>query len=281
MGAIAQASSVAPVISPQEKFKAKLEHYWPRIASVAPKAMNQERMFQLALSAYNQTPKLSECSIQSVLGCLMKCSALGMEPSAVDGLGRAYILPFYNKKTRCMEATFILGYKGMLDLARRSGQLTDISARVVREGDDFEYEYGLNEKLRHVPSAAPIGNRQMTHVYMVAHFKDGGHYIDVMTREEVEEIRSHSKAGDSGPWRSDYEAMAMKSVIRRAFKFLPVSVEAQSAANADDTVQVINESNEGDPIIAMPDASVIDVEAEVSNATIDPNTGEIKEANNA
>ncbi len=277
MGAISKAQDSKPVKSAQDVFKAQLERSWPRIAAVAPKAMNKERMFQLALSAYNQTPELAKCSTASVLGCLMKCTALGMEPSAVDGLGRAYILPFYNKKTGGTEATFILGYKGMIDLARRSGQLTDISARVVHEGDDFEYEYGLDEKLRHIPSTAPIEGRQLTHVYMVAHFKDGGHYIDVMTRDEVEAVRKRSKAANFGPWKTDYEAMAMKSVIRRAFKFMPVSVEAAGAVNADETVQTVNEG-EGDPIVAMPD--VIEVEADVVDApsNVDPVTGEVTDA---
>lgn len=277
MGAISKARDAKPVKSTQDVFKAQLERSWPRIAAVAPKAMNKERMFQLALSAYNQTPELAKCSTASVLGCLMKCTALGMEPSAVDGLGRAYILPFYNKKTGGTEATFILGYKGMIDLARRSGQLIDISARVVHEGDDFEYEYGLDEKLRHIPSTAPIEGRQLTHVYMVAHFNDGGHYIDVMTSDEVEAVRKRSKAANFGPWKTDYEAMAMKSVIRRAFKFMPVSVEAAGAVNADETVQTVNEGD-GDPIVAMPD--VIEVEADVVDApaNVDPETGEVVDA---
>lgn len=270
MGAITKAQQQLAQ-SPDSTFKGQLERSWGRISAVAPKSMNKERMFQLALSAYNQTPGLNECSAASVLGCLMKCTALGMEPSAVDGLGRAYILPFYNKKTRSKEATFILGYKGMIDLARRSGQLRDISARVVREGDEFEYEYGLDERLRHVPSTAPVEGRPMTHVYMVAHFNDGGHYIDVMTKGEVDAIRKRSKSPEYGPWSTDYEAMAMKSVIRRAFKFMPVSVEAAEGAAADETVQIVNES-EGEPIIAMPesveDAVVVDVE-----------TGEVIEEN--
>ena len=270
MGAITKAQQQLAQ-SPDSTFKGQLERSWGRISAVAPKSMNKERMFQLALSAYNQTPGLNECSAASVLGCLMKCTALGMEPSAVDGLGRAYILPFYNKKTRSKEATFILGYKGMIDLARRSGQLRDISARVVHEGDEFEYEYGLDERLRHVPSTAPVEGRPMTHVYMVAHFNDGGHYIDVMTKGEVDAIRKRSKSPEYGPWSTDYEAMAMKSVIRRAFKFMPVSVEAAEGAAADETVQIVNESG-GEPIIAMPE-SVEDA------VVVDAETGEVIEEN--
>ncbi len=202
---------------------------WHKIEAVMPKHMSGERLFQLAVSTINQNPKLARCQIATFLSCLMKCSALGLEPSEVDGLGRAYIIPYGNK------ATFILGYKGMLDLARRSGEIQDISARAVFVGDKFEYRFGLNEQLGHIPGDGERTPETLTHVYVVAHFKDAGHYIDVMTKVEIDDVRKRSKAGNDGPWVTDYIAMAIKSVIRRAFKFLPVSVEAQQAAAADET----------------------------------------------
>lgn len=267
MGQITQAKQEIQQHKQVGGFEGLLKKSWPRISAVMPKHMSSERMFQLAVSCYNQTPGLAECTPQSVLSCLMKCSSLGLEPSAVDGLGRAYILPFFNKKTGQKEATFILGYKGEIDLARRSGQIKDISARVVHEGDEFEYEYGLTEGLRHVPSTAPLEGRPMTHVYMVAHFKDGGHYIDVMSKAEVDDIRKRSKSGNSGPWVTDYEAMARKTVIRRAFPYLPVSVEIESAVAQDDTTPVAYD-DEG--IQLFPDSVEVP-------ANVDPETGEISE----
>lgn len=268
MGAITQAKQEIQQHKQTGGFEGLLKKSWPRISAVMPKHMSSERMFQLAMSCYNQTPKLNQCSPQSVLSCLMKCSALGLEPSAVDGLGRAYILPFFNKNTGSYEATFLIGYKGEIDLARRSGQIKDISARVVREGDEFEYEYGLTECLRHVPSTEPIDGRPITHVYMVAHFKDGGHYIDVMSKEEVEEVRKRSKSPNNGPWKSDWPAMARKTVIRRAFPYLPVSVEAESAVAQDDTTPVMYD-DEG--IQLFPDSIEVP-------ANVDPETGEINES---
>lgn len=269
MGAITQAKQEIQQHKQAGGFEGLLKKSWPRIAAVMPKHMSSERMFQLAVSCFNQTPKLNQCSPQSVLSCLMKCSALGLEPSAVDGLGRAYILPFFNKNTGSYEATFLIGYKGEIDLARRSGQIKDISARVVREGDEFEYEYGLTECLRHVPSAEPIEGRPVTHVYMVAHFKDGGHYMDVMSREEVEEVRKRSKSPNNGPWKSDWDAMARKTVIRRAFPYLPVSVEAESAVAQDDTTPI---AYDDDGIQLFPDSVEVP-------ANVDPETGEIVEDN--
>lgn len=275
MGKVAESAQAVQITKadPAADMRSAIEKYWPRIESVLPKHMSGERMYQLAISTVNQTPQLAECSTMSVLSCLMKCSALGLEPSAVDGLGRAYILPYRNKGQ--MTATFLIGYKGMLDLARRSGEIKDISARAVFDGDEFEYEFGLDEKLRHKPTSREHKpGEKPTHVYMVAHFKDGGHYIDVMTYEEVEAIRKRSKAKDNGPWVTDYTAMAKKTVIRRAFPYLPVSVEAQQAAAADETTPdysgilapIIPES---DP--AAPQDAPIEADADVE--PIEPETG--------
>lgn len=243
MGALAETKKVQAITRPQTTFKDILQQEWHKISAVIPKQVSQERMFQLAVSAYNQTPELAKCTPVSVLSCILKCAALGVEPSAVDNLGRAYILPYNNRKTGCTEAQMILGYKGMIDLARRSGEIQDISARAVYEGDFFEYEFGLNEQLKHIPAQDNERTpNKLTHVYMVCHFKDGGHYIDVMTRSQVNAIRSRSKSGSSAysPWSTDYEAMACKTVIRRAFKFLPVSVEAQKAAATDEATPTIS-----------------------------------------
>lgn len=238
MGALKEAvneQQMQPVQKPQRTIKDVLLSQWDKVEKVMPKHMNSERLFQLAVSTVNHDPKLAQCDIKTLLSCVLKCSALGLEPSSVDGLGRAYILPFWNKKIQGYEATFILGYKGMIDLARRSGEIKDISARAVFEGDEFEYEFGLNEKLVHRPRDVQQTPDKLTHVYMVCHFKDGGHYMDVMTKAEIEGVRKTSKAKDTGPWKTDYVPMAKKSVIRRAFPFLPVSVEAQTAATSDET----------------------------------------------
>ena len=268
MGAIQKAAEQQNIERKSGGFEPLLKHYWPRMAAVMPKHMSAERMYQLALSTCNQTPELSECTPASVLGCLMKCTALGLEPSAVDGLGRAYILPYYNKKTNHKEAQLIIGYKGMIDLARRSGQIVDISARAVHEGDFFEYEFGVHEDIRHIPSPDYDGTQPLTHVYMVAHFKDGGHYIDVMTKKEVDAVRARSKSSKYGPWATDYEAMARKTVIRRAFPYMPVSVEVQADVVSDERTPIVNDSSDG-PLFEFMDDSP------EPPANVDPETGEI------
>ena len=238
MGQLATATHGTQLVkqqSPERAMKMMLEKNWPRIQAVMPKHMSSERLFQLAVSAINQTPGLMQCDAASLLSCVMKCSALGLEPSAVDGLGRAYILP-YRSKTG-MHAQLIVGYRGMLDLSRRSGQLKSIHAQAVYQGDEFDHwedETGQHFKFK---AARDIEHKPelLTDVYVCAQLKDGGFVFETMTKKEVDAIRKRSKASNNGPWVTDYEAMALKTVIRRSFRYLPVSVEAQQAASADET----------------------------------------------
>ena len=280
MGQLAQATQGQQLAqaNPAGNFKALLKSQWSKIAEVLPANMSSERFFQLAVSAYNSEPKLAQCSTVSVLSCVMKCAALGLEPSAVDGLGRAYILPFNNKNTHNFEATFMLGYKGMLQLARNSGEIRDISARAVYEGDEFRYAYGLNEELVHVPMHR---SNKLIYTYCVANFKDGGHYFVVLSKEDIEKARHSSKARNGGPWVTHYDMMAIKTAIRRAFPYLPVSTQAQEAAASDETTP--DYSNVLNPVIEPPVTVEIEPmgepepepQPETVPAGVDPETGEI------
>jgi len=256
---MAQQVQLAPMgESPNKVMADRIRSQWHKIEAVMPKHLTSERFLQLTVSAVNHEPKLLECDFVTLMSCVMRCSALGLEPSAVDGLGRAYILPYRNGRANRMEATFILGYKGMLELARRSGEIESIEARAVHAGDKFEYEYGFDEKLRHVPARGKGTQENLTHVYMIARFKDGGHYFDVMTKEEVEEVRKSSKSKDTGAWATNYEAMAKKTVIRRAFPYLPISVEAQSAAASDETDGGYTAALELEPLITASGDGVVE-----------------------
>ncbi|WP_298579396.1 recombinase RecT [uncultured Olegusella sp.] len=221
---------------PDDNIRRLLANNWDKISAVMPKHMSSERLFQLAVSSINQTPKLAECDAMSLCSCVMKCSALGLEPSAVDGLGMAYVLPYRNHGK--MQAQFILGYKGIIELCRRSGQLKSIHAQAVYEGDEYthwedeggqHFKFVANKDAEHTES-------KLTDVYMCAQLMGGGFVFETMTKKEVDAIRKRSKAASSGfsPWSTDYEAMALKTVIRHAAKYLPVSVEAKTAVAEDE-----------------------------------------------
>lgn len=247
---------------PQNGIAALLNDNWDRIAAVMPKHMSSERLFQLAVSTINQTPQLAEASPQSLLSCVMKCSALGLEPSAVDGLGRAYILPFRSHGR--MEAQFVIGYRGLIDLARRSGQLKSIHAQAVYEGDEFDsWEDESGQHFTFRPGRNnPHTKDALTDVYMCAQLNDGGFVFERMTKQEVDAIRKRSKASDRGPWVTDFEAMALKTVIRRAAKYLPLSTEAQTAVAADEVTP--DYSSVFNPVVENPQPQPpVQVEAQV------------------
>lgn len=210
-----------------------------------PRHMTAERMARIATTEMRKVPKLAQCDPMSFLGAVIQCAQLGLEPG--NALGHAYILPFDKRQkvngqwqTVATEAQVIIGYRGMIDLARRSGQIVSIEARAVYEGDQFDCSLGLESKLSHVPDwQNPNRSRPelLRFVYAVAKLKDGGIQFDVMSRAEVDGIRARSKSADNGPWVTDYAAMALKSVVRRLFKFLPVSIEMQQAVGLDEQAE--------------------------------------------
>lgn len=207
------------------------------ISTALPAHIKPERLARIALTEFRKTPQLAKCNPQSFLGAVIQCAQLGLEPGS--GLGHAYLLPFKQ------EVQFIIGYRGMIDLARRSGQIISLQAHAVYEGDHFDFAYGLDERLEHVPTSDTANRGGLIAVYAVAKLKGGGHQVEVMWKSEVDHIRNQSRAGNSGPWQSHYEEMAKKTVIRRLFKYLPVSVEMQRATMLDEQAESGVQDNSG------------------------------------
>ncbi len=175
-----------------------------------------ERMTRFALTALNRTPALLKTQPQTFLACVVQSAQLGLDPSGITG--EAYLIPY---KDVC---TFIIGYRGLLKLARRSGKIKEAAAHVVHEKDTFEFEYGLNSRLVHKPSTEKDPG-PMLYAYAYAKFIDGGQAFEVMTKEQVDAIRTRSRAGNNGPWVTDYPEMAKKTAFRRLAKWLPLEPE--------------------------------------------------------
>lgn len=199
-----------------------------QIAQALPTHMTPDRMARVALTACQRTPQLLDCDVKSVIGAVMQASQLGLEPDGV--LGHAYLVPY---KGQCQ---LIVGYRGLIDLTRRSGQVSTIYARIVYKGDDYDFAYGLEPTLRHVPSDADDPG-PMVAVYAVCRLRDGGVQYEWMWKRQVDLIRKRSPAGNGGPWVTDYEEMAKKTVLRRLCKMLPVSVELTKASNLDELAE--------------------------------------------
>ncbi len=209
----------------------KSDKFREALADVAPRQMTPERIVKIAMVAMSRAPRLLECTPQSVLQSVMKSAELGLD--CVGTLGQGYLVPYYNSKILAYECQFIAGYQGLIELARRSGNIARIESRVVYENDQFDFEYGLNQRLVHKPQFT--GERgKILCVYALAELKDGSKQLEVMTIEEVEGIRNRSKAKDSGPWVTDFSEMARKTVVRRLAKYLPLSPELVKAIEVDD-----------------------------------------------
>jgi recombination protein RecT len=207
-----------------------------QMALALPKHMTADRLARIALTEVRKTPALGRCDQASFLGAVMQCAQLGLEPGGA--LGHAYLLPFENRKKGITEVQFIVGYRGMIDLARRSGQILSLEARAVYAADRFHVVLGLNPDLQHEPAWDVEDRGPLRFVYSVAKLKDGGTQFEVMSRMEIEKVRAKSKAGSAGPWVDHFEEMAKKTVIRRLFKYLPVSIEMARAVGLDEQAEV-------------------------------------------
>jgi recombination protein RecT len=193
-----------------------------QIAAALPRHMTADRMARVGLTALLRTPKLANCSPESFMKAMMDCSAMGIEP---DGR-RAHLIPYGD------QVQLIVDYKGLVELVRRSGKVKSIMAHVVYERDHFKYELGLSPNIEHKPARGDRG--RATDAYAVAQLDDDAIQFEVMSFDEIEAIRTRSKAAKSGPWVTDWPEMAKKTVFRRLTKWLPLSYEVQEAINIDD-----------------------------------------------
>lgn len=228
--------------------KAFFESQKSTLLDVLPKHVSADRMLKIALGAMRTTPKLMQCTTESLFGAIVQCSQLGLEPNTP--LGHAYLIPFEKRAkqgnqwvTVGTEVQIIFGYKGLIDLARRSGQIVSISAHEVCSKDHFAYQYGLDEKLEHRPAMGERGD--LVAFYAVAKLVGGGHAFEVMSVSQINEIRDKSAEKNrakrdskgnliiTGPWADHYVEMGRKTVLRRLFKYLPISIELATAVALD------------------------------------------------
>lgn len=206
----------------------------PEIKRALPSVLTPERFTRMALSALNTTPKLAECSPMTFIAALLNAAQLGLEPNTP--LGQAYLIPYKNKGK--LECQFQIGYKGMIDLAYRTGQVQMIQAQIVREADYFVYEYGLEPKLIHRPAESKRG--EIRYIYGVFRLANGGFGFEVANKAEIDQFaRTYSQSyGNSySPWTNNYEEMAKKTVIKRALKYAPIQTDFQRAISEDCTIK--------------------------------------------
>lgn len=211
------------------------------IQSCLPKHMTPERMCRIALQTIQRTPQLMKCTPESLVAAIVEASSLGLE---LDLRGQAYLIPFGK------EVTLIPGYKGLMDLAYRSGRVTNIYAEVVCENDQFTFSLGLAPKLEHTPNLEERGTLKA--VYAVARVKDTDPVFVVLGKSEIDKIRKVSKTPDPSPWSQWEEEMWKKTAIRRLCKYLPLSPEIQKAIALDEAADAGVAQHLADGIIDLP-----------------------------
>ena len=203
-----------------------------QIATALPKHMDADRFLRIAMTSFQKTPKLLECTPKSLIAALMQSAQLGLEPDGVTG--QAWLIP--RKNHGVLEVNFQPGYQGLMTLARNSGDISYIVPRVVYEGDEFSYHYGLDDALHHRPSdQVREGEAVPTHVYCKVKMKDGTTTFEVWSAAQIDAHRGRfSRAGEEGTWTTDWAAMAKKTMIVQALKYAPKAVELSTAIALDE-----------------------------------------------
>lgn len=235
-GAIQKATQTqnTPATGGRELIVAHIKQMEGAIKRALPSVLTPERFTRIAVSALSTTPKLAECHPMTFIGAMMTAAQLGMEPNTP--LGQAYLIPYWNNKAKRLECQFQLGYKGMIDLAFRSGQISSIQAHVVYDNDEFSYSYGLDPDLRHVPALSDRG--QPVSVYAIFKTKDGGFGFEVMSwADAIAHGQRYSKTYSNGPWQTNPEEMAKKTVLKKVLKYAPLASEFVKGTVADGSIK--------------------------------------------
>ena len=203
------------------------------IAQALPKTITPERLIGIFTMILNSSPKLKECSQNSLIGAVIQTVQLGLQPG---NIGHIHLVPFNNKGR--MECQLIIGYRGYVELVNRSGQATILSSEVVFANDQFEYEQGLNPILKHRPASGDRGEK--IGVYCIAKNLLANEKVFVyLQKEEIEKIKKASKASASeySPWVTWEPQMWQKTAAKRICKLLPLSAESQKSISADETIK--------------------------------------------
>lgn len=236
------------------------------IKKALPSVITPERFTRIVLSALSTSPKLADTTPSSFLGAMMTAAQLGVEPNTP--LGQAYLIPYFNAKKNQLECQFQLGYKGLIDLAYRSGEISVIQAQVVYANDEFTFSFGLEPELKHVPAKSSRG--EPIFVYAMFRTKDDGYGFDVMSMDDIRaHARKYSKSFSSGPWQTNFEEMAKKTVLKKILKYAPLKSDFVRGVSSDETIK--NELSPDMYAVPNEDIEIEDVE------NVDEETGEVSQ----
>jgi recombination protein RecT len=269
---VAERESAPATVTPKAALTQLLEQNKGAVGASLPSGYSADRFVRLLLTAANTNPDLFTCDQRSFLAAGVAAAQLGLEPN--DARGLAYLLPFKDKR-RGKIVQLIIGYKGMLDLARRSGMVSSINAFAVFDGDRFEYSLGLDPSLHHVPGDHDEDPAKLTHVYAVAKVNGDAQFV-VMTRRQVLKVMASSQSAksDYSPWNTHFTEMALKTALRRLCKWLPQTVEAARVVDAEERGLDLGSMFMGGEDVGHIDHDPDDA-VEVNGQPVNPETGEL------
>lgn len=257
MGKISEKINNAPAKKQPENLKDFVKVYKNEIAKALPKVLTPERFSRMVTTALTTTPKLHQCTPESFIGAMLQAAQLGLEPNTP--LGQAYLIPYGSV------CQFQVGYKGLINLAQRSGEIKNIEAHVVYENDEFKFEYGLNSNLKHIPAMTNRG--EPVWVYAIYRLVNGGYCFEVMSYDEcLNHGKKYSKTYKNGPWQTAPEEMAKKTMIKKVLKYAPLK---------SDFVSADEQSFEFNPDTS--EFAQVNVFEDDENVIVDSETGEVVE----
>lgn len=217
----------------------------PQMMAALPKHVTADRMIRVAMNCIRKTPKLLDCKPVSLFAAITEAATYGWELGGV--LGHAYLVPFKD------DCTLIPGYKGLIDLCRRSGQVSTISMEVVHQGDQFSYSLGDEPHIKHVPNDRDVArdSKPITYAYAVVKLRDGGIQRSVWSTERIDAHKkrySKSWQKSDSPWQTAWPTMAKKTVIRDMIQRGLVPLSAEYSQLVERTTVV---DDDGEPLAGL------------------------------
>lgn len=205
-----------------QEVRGAIEKMAPQFKAALPAHVSVDKFVRVTLTAVQTNPQLLEADRRTLFAAATKAAQMGLLPDGREGA----IVTFKN------QAQWMPMVAGIMKLVRNSGEISTWSVQAVYENDHFDFCLGDEEHITHKPALAKRGN--LIAVYSIVTMKDGEKSREVMSVEDVNQIRTRSRSGNSGPWQTDFAEMAKKTVVRRHSKRLPLSTDIDGVIKEDD-----------------------------------------------
>ena len=229
-----QTRAQSAALQKQDPVDGLIDKALPKLREAASRYIDITKFARIAVGTIKRTPKLAQCTETSLLLCLLDCAAMGLLPTGKRG--GAYMIPYGT------EATLVPDYRGLMWLAEKGEIVRRISAHAVHANDLFKIKLGDSPSVAHEPTTGDeMGD--FIGAYSIAWLPDEEEpEVEWMTKRQIDMIRARSKASGAGPWKTDYEPMAIKTVIKRQLSRMPVEItpELERAMDVDNRANEIN-----------------------------------------